>query len=158
MIGNNLPQNAYEFLANTNIALFSTKPRSKNSNPDSRCSNKDASGSNSVIKNTNSNFQSNFTATTQPFNNTTSTTICSNRKQGNQGEILSAKKHSHQHNYHGQPLLAPNINNSNINNNDNYQIAEISSDRQTLKMNDFLKQIEAYSNEKLDKFVPQMQQ
>jgi len=33
---------------------------------------------------------------------------------------------------------------------------EISSDRQTLKMNDFLKQIEAYSNDKLDKFMPQM--
>lgn len=31
---------------------------------------------------------------------------------------------------------------------------EISSDRQTLKMNDFLKQIEAYSNDKLDKFMP----
>ena len=35
---------------------------------------------------------------------------------------------------------------------------EISSDRQTLKMNDFLKQIEAYSNDKLDKFMPQMNQ
>jgi len=35
---------------------------------------------------------------------------------------------------------------------------EISSDRQTLKMNDFLKQIEAYSNDKLDKFMPQMTQ
>lgn len=34
--------------------------------------------------------------------------------------------------------------------------AEISSDRQTLKMNDFLKQIEAYSNDKLDKFLPTM--
>jgi hypothetical protein len=33
---------------------------------------------------------------------------------------------------------------------------EISSDRQTLKMNDFLKQIEAYSNDKLDKFMPAM--
>lgn len=35
---------------------------------------------------------------------------------------------------------------------------EISSDRQTLKMNDFLKQIEAYSNDKLDKFMPSLQQ
>jgi len=35
---------------------------------------------------------------------------------------------------------------------------EISSDRQTLKMNDFLKQIEAYSSDKLDKFMPQMTQ
>lgn len=35
---------------------------------------------------------------------------------------------------------------------------EISSDRQTLKMNDFLKQIEAYSNDKLDKFMPSMSQ
>jgi hypothetical protein len=29
----------------------------------------------------------------------------------------------------------------------------MSTDRQTLKMNDFLKQIETYSNEKLDKFL-----
>lgn len=35
---------------------------------------------------------------------------------------------------------------------------EISSDRQTLKMNDFLKQIEAYSNDKLDKFMPSVSQ
>ena len=34
---------------------------------------------------------------------------------------------------------------------------EVSSDRQTLKMNDFLKQIEAYSNDKLDRIMPQNQ-
>jgi hypothetical protein len=33
---------------------------------------------------------------------------------------------------------------------------EISSDRQTLKMNDFLKQIEAYSNDNLDKIMPNL--
>lgn len=31
---------------------------------------------------------------------------------------------------------------------------DMSSERQTLKMNDFLKQIEAYSNDKLDKIMP----
>ncbi len=41
-------------------------------------------------------------------------------------------------------------------NSDMLTAGEISSDRQTLKMNDFLKQIEAYSNDKLDKFMPSM--
>lgn len=58
---------------------------------------------------------------------------------------MSAKKHSIQQNY--QPsTLVPNMELINQ--------GEISSDRQTLKMNDFLKQMEAYSNDKLDKIMP----
>jgi hypothetical protein len=72
------------------------------------------------------------------MNNTSSTTICSNRRQGEL--LLSGKKN-------------PNLYNFNNGDNDGYNIfnsgqgGEISSDRQTLRMNDFLKQMEAYSNE-----------
>jgi hypothetical protein len=88
------------------------------------------------------------------LNNTSHTTICSNRKQGNPVEIVSGKKNSLQH----QQVVHQNYMSLPQHTQDVLTAGEISSDRQTLKMNDFLKQIEAYSNDKLDKFMPQMNQ
>jgi hypothetical protein len=55
---------------------------------------------------------------------------------------MSGKKHSHQHNFPPSSIMA------------NADGVELHSDRQTLKMNDFLKQVEAYSNETFDKIAP----
>jgi hypothetical protein len=154
-----LQQNAYEFLANASLFMNTGKAarRPKGSSAvESRCSqNKDhASALSGLIK---SQISSNaaFAQVGPNLNNTSHTTICSNRKQGNPGEIMSGKKNSlqpqqMQSNYMS---LAPAHHTSDV-----LTAGEISSDRQTLKMNDFLKQIEAYSNDKLDKFMPQMSQ
>ncbi|CDW84718.1 UNKNOWN [Stylonychia lemnae] len=76
------------------------------------------------------------------LNNSTST----NKKTKIKSKIhVSTKKNSVQQNY-PPPKLITNFDNTN-------QI-DISRDRQTLKMKDFLKQIDAYSNENLDKLMP----
>ena len=122
-----------------NSSKAARRPKGGNSVVDSRCSQvKDHA--NAIAK---SQVASN-TAFGQ-LNNTSHTTICSNRKQG--AEIVSGKKNSLQsQNYasHGGVQHTSDV----------LTAGEISSDRQTLKMNDFLKQIEAYSNDKLDKFMP----
>ena len=90
----NFNQNAYEFLANTNIALFTGKARAPKAVTESRLSKQEGpSSSSSVLKNVVTNMP--HTSHQHYNNNTSQTTMTSNRRQGNQGEILSAKKHSH---------------------------------------------------------------
>jgi len=93
------------------------------------------------------------------MNNTSSTTICSNRRQTGITDIstiLSGKKNSVFLNANSaQTALEDGYsqNPSNLHQN----LGDISSDRQTLRMNDILKQIEAYSNDQLDKLLVQPQ-
>ena len=154
-----LQQNAYDFLTNASLFMNTGKTAARrpkgSSGIDSRCSQtKDHGGGLAMTGIAKSQISSNtaFGAPIANLNNTSHTTICSNRKQGNQGEIVSGKKNSLQHQIHSNYMSIPQQTQ------DVLTAGEISSDRQTLKMNDFLKQIEAYSNDKLDKFMPAMNQ
>ena len=110
--------------------------RPKGSNGiDSRCSQSKDHGGLALTGIAKSQISSNtaFGAPIANLNNTSHTTICSNRKQGNQGEIVSGKKNSLQHQIHSNYMSIPQQTQ------DVLTAGEISSDRQTLKMNDFLK-------------------
>ena len=134
-----LQQNAYDFLANASLFMNtgkSTAARRPNkagggsSGIDSRCS-----------QNNKEKYQINNFGVPAPgvnLNNTSHTTICSNRKQGNQVEIVSGKKNSLQHQIQSNYMSLAGPSGAQ-HTQDVLTAGEISSDRQTLKMNDFLK-------------------